>query len=479
MGFYAFLFTDLTGVAELGAIAGTGMWIALAANLTVLPAVLTVLPPGPPSRRRAARATRNTSWPLRHPRLILGATAVLTVGAGLLLPRVEFDANPLRVRDPAAESVQAFRDLLADGAALPWNVHVLAADSTDAARVGAQLEELASVKETITLADWIPADQDEKLERLYDAALLLLPSLEGEVLPPADPQEGLAAARDLEAGLGQLETQSDPELVAAAGRLRAALAPLLTSPDGLALLEAGLLDSWPAQLARLRTGLAAGAVSEDNLPASIRAQAIAADGRVRVEVVPAEDLDETEALERYVHAVREAAPDAFGEGIVIYEIARTVVRAFQRALLLAGVGIAVVLLLVWRNLRDAALVAGTLGLAALLTAAGTVLMGLPLHFANVIVIPLLLGMGVDSGIHLVYRARAGALPGHDLLQTTTAQAVLLSAATTAASFGTLGFSSHLGMAGLGQLLALGIAAILLCNLGVLPVLVQLVDHRTP
>jgi hopanoid biosynthesis associated RND transporter like protein HpnN len=479
IGFYAFLFTDLTGVAELGAIAGTGMWIALAANLTVLPAVLTLLPAAPPSRPRRPGAEASPSWTLRHPRLVLGATVVLALGAGLLLPRVEFDANPLSVRDPAAESVQAFRDLLADGAALPWNVHVLAADSADAARVGARLEELAVVEETITLSDWIPKDQDEKLERLFDAALLLLPSLEGEALPAADDEDPVAATRALEEGLGQLESQSDPELVAAASRLRSALGPLAASPKGLALLASGLLDSWPSQLARLRAGLGAGPVSEQTLPPSLRAQVIAADGRVRVEVVPAEDLDDTEALERYVHAVREAAPDAFGEGIVIYEIARTVVRAFQQALLLAGLGISVVLLLVWRNLRDAALVAGTLGLAALLTAAGTVVMGLPLHFANVIVIPLLLGIGGDSGIHLVYRARAGTLPSHDLLRTTTAQAVLLSAATTAASFGTLGFSSHLGMAGLGQLLALGIAAILLCNLGVLPVLVQAVDRRNP
>jgi predicted RND superfamily exporter protein len=135
------------------------------------------------------------------------------------------------------------------------------------------------------------------------------------------------------------------------------------------------------------------------------------------------------------------------------------------------------LLALWRNLLDAALVALPLGLAALFTAALSVLAGIPLNFANVIVIPLLLGMGVDTGIHLVHRMRGASLPGGNLLRTSTARAVLLSALTTTASFGTLAFSSHPGMASLGQLLAVGIALILLCNLVLLPALVALRDAR--
>ena len=108
----------------------------------------------------------------------------------------------------------------------------------------------------------------------------------------------------------------------------------------------------------------------------------------------------------------------------------------------------------------------------LFTAAISVPLSVPFNFANVIVIPLLLGMGVDTGIHLVHRYRTDKLPDGNLLRTSTASAVVLSALTTTASFGTLGMSSHLGMASLGQLLALGIALILLCNLVVLPALVR-------
>jgi len=109
--------------------------------------------------------------------------------------------------------------------------------------------------------------------------------------------------------------------------------------------------------------------------------------------------------------------------------------------------------------------------ATLFTVAAAVLLGVPFNFANVIVIPLLLGLGVDTGIHLVQRARAEAPADGNLLATSTSRAVLLSALTTLASFGTLGFSSHGGMASLGQLLALGLAMIVAVNLILLPALV--------
>ena len=175
-------------------------------------------------------------------------------------------------------------------------------------------------------------------------------------------------------------------------------------------------------------------------------------------------------------AVYEIAPDAFGEGYVILESGRAVERALKQALLAAAIGIGLILLLLWRSFLDALLVAVPLALAGLFTAASTVLLATPFNFANVIVIPLVMGMGVDTGIHLVHRDRIAPLPDRNLLQTSTARAVLFSSLTTMASFGTLGFSTHTGMASLGRLLTLGIGLILLCNLVVLPALVSVVRH---
>jgi hopanoid biosynthesis associated RND transporter like protein HpnN len=484
IGFYAFLGTDFRGVAELGLIAGTGMAISLVSNLTLLPVLLALWTPQ--LRPSSSRPGGSAGWlglPLRRPWSVVAAAFGLAAGAAVLAPSVEFDANPLRVRDPSAQSVQAFDDLLADGLA-PWNVNVLAEDAAEADSLAERLEALPSVDHTQRLADFVPEAQSEKLALLDDAAFLLLPSLSSPVraVPPTQAQQ-IEALERLAASLAPLETARHAELARASSELRAALSAwLVRSADApeaaVAELERDLLGSLPHRLERLRWALTPTAVTVERLPEDLRRMAQTPDGRVRIEVFPSEDLNDPAALERYVESVLAVAPGSFGEGAVILEIGRTVVRAFREALAVAALGIALVLLVVWRNLRDSLLVAAPIGFAALLTAAATVLIGMPLNFANVIVIPLLLGMGVDTGIHLVHRVRGTLLPGKNLLRTTTARAVVLSALTTAASFGTLGFSTHRGMASLGQLLAIGIALILVANLIVLPALVVLADRRT-
>ena len=151
---------------------------------------------------------------------------------------------------------------------------------------------------------------------------------------------------------------------------------------------------------------------------------------------------------------------------------RAVVRALRQALLSAFVAVTLFLLLLWRRVDDTALVMIPLSLAAALTTAASVLLDIPFNFADVIVLPLLLGIGVDSGVHLVHRARLGR-GEENLLATSTARAVAVSALTTIASFGTLGFATHMGMATLGRLLTLGVGFTVLCNLIVLPALITL------
>jgi hypothetical protein len=123
--------------------------------------------------------------------------------------------------------------------------------------------------------------------------------------------------------------------------------------------------------------------------------------------------------------------------------------------------------------NDTVLVLFPLGLAAVLTVAAAVVFDIPFNFADVIVLPLLLGIGVDYGIHLVHRARVSGTRDQNLLATSTARAVVYSSLTTVASFGTMGLAAHLGLATLGQLLTLGVAITLACNLVVLPALIVL------
>jgi len=490
LGFYAFAPTEYVGVAELGIIAGSGMLVSLFTNMTLLPALIFW---GVPSA--AVRASRPSlprlsgllALPVRHARGVVAVTGLLAVAALTLLPRIHFDSNPLRVRDPSTDSVQVFNEMLADGDALPWNLNVLEPDLESGRVTARRLDALQSVDFALILDDFVPEEQAQKLEVLEDAAFVLLPTLVAtrtSTSPSVDEQ--LRALAELERSLAELEAAgTTPALAVAASRLRGSLEELRTRwsrngarrAEAIEALETALIGSLPEQLRILRGALEPSTVTLADLPDDLVERMTATDGRTRVEIFPAEDLNDQPALEAYVHTVQEVAPDAFGEGLVILETGRVVVRSLQQALATAAFLIAVLLVALWRNWVDALLVALPIALASLFTATSAVLLGVPFNFANVIVIPLLLGMGVDTGIHLVHRYRSEKLPGGNLLHTSTAGAVVLSSLTTAASFGTLGLSSHLGMASLGQLLTLGITLILVCNLVVLPALAR-VTGRT-
>lgn len=484
IGFYAFLPTDYAGVAELGLIAGTGMLISLVSNLTLLPALLCLMRSDPPPLSVADPRSwlgRLRSAPIRHARGVVAATALSAAGAAVLCAQLRFDPNPLRMRDPSAPSVQVFNELLADGTAFPWNVNVLAEDGREAEALAERLEALEHVDYTVSLHDYVPEEQEAKLEILADAQLLLGPAIEQQpTAPPPTHAEQARALEELRAALARVDAGAvGAGLAGAARRLEAALARFAggADADAVAGLEESLVGSLPERLRLLRTALGATRVGPEDLPDDLVERMVADDGRVRIEIFPKGDLNDNRALRSYVESVRRIEPSAFGEGVVILESGSAVTDAFREALVTASTLIFLLILALWRRLSTALLVVAPLALASLFTGAAAVLLGIPLNFANVIVIPLLLGMGVDSAIHLVHRFREGATGDRDVLGTSTAKAVLYSALTTIASFGTLGLSTHLGMASLGWLLTIGISMTLLCSLAILPALLTLLGAR--
>ena len=465
IGFFAFVPTAFTGVSELGLICGIAMFVSLVANLTLLPALLslypdpcTVPPPAPPAPQGN-----------RYRNLILAGCGAATVGAVIFLPAVQFDHNPLRLRDPATESVQSFERLLRDGTAFPWNMNSLADSPAAARHLSAQLEALPSVARTLTLQQLVPDEQAAKLALLENLELFF-----GTTLTPAAPRTNPAETR---AALSALLLQAQvPGTDHTRQRFADQLGRILDRADRTAAhnaLHTVLVVPLMQQLDRLRTAIQPTPITLDTLLAEpeLASQHITVDGRMRIEIYPAADLSDNAALKRFVLDVQSISPDAFGEAVVIYESGRIVVESFKRALLIAALAILLIIAALWRNIATVLLISIPIAFAALLTPVVGTLIGISLNFANVIVIPLLLGIGIDSSIHLVHRHHDTATTA--LLHTSTARAVVLSALTTLASFGTLAFTSHPGMSSLGQLLTLGIALMLLSNLLLLPRLITL------
>lgn len=476
-GFYVFIPTDYAGVSELGLISGTGMFISLIANLTVLPAMLRLAPmrPGTVAARKSVtqgRMARIFDAPARHPRTVRLCAAALFAGSILTLPQARFDFNPLELHDPTAESVTTLRDLLSDGGSSPWSLDVLVTNLAQARELAKRLGELPEVDDAITIDNYLPAEQDDKLAIVEEIAFFMGPPPAPEhTLPPPDEGERRAALGQFAAALsawlaeGGVATTIDPS----ARRLAMSLDRVAASGVPLDGLEQSLLASFPERLRRLHASLGVvDPITFEDLPESLVEREIATDGGISVHVFPREDIADNAALRRFVTAVRAVAPDAVGNPVSILESGDAVVRAFLQALASAIAVIAILLFVLLRRIVDTALVLVPLLLAASLTVAASVLLALPFNFANVIVLPLLLGIGVDSAIHLVHRHRSDPSEQGKLLRTSTARAVVVSALTTMCSFGSLVISTHRGTASMGELLMIGIGFTLICTLVVLP-----------
>ncbi len=470
IGFFAFFPTSYRGLSELGVISGAGMFIALFASFTVLPALLTLLPLKTRSDLGAALEVPSQSalqrYAAGHAKTICWGALILAAGAALVVPGAWFDDDPLNLRDAESPSVATFVEILNEPGARAYRAEVLAPDAVAAEALAADLAALSQVKAAVTLGSLVPDDQETKLDLVDDMALFLGPALTAPAAAPPAAAAQLAALEALKAAL----QQAKGPLTAPAARLRLALQGLdLGDPAAVARLEALLLAGLPDQLDRLSLALEADIVGPEDLPADLAARYLAPDGRAVIEVLPAADLRDQQARFDFVAAVQDLAPGATGAPVIIAEAGQAVVRAFIEATAYALVAILVLLLVMLRSLRDSLLVMAPLILAALTTVAGAVLLGVPFNFANVIVLPLLLGLGIASGIHLVLRARQ-THSTRQVMATSTPRAVLLSALTTIGSFGSLGLSGHPGTASMGVLLTVAIAMPLLATLVVLPAL---------
>jgi uncharacterized protein len=475
-GFYAFIPPTFSGVSELGLIAGTGVLFGLFVSVTLLPALVAWWDEPRATGRAATWLDPRFLVPLsRRPRLVLGGAAVALFAAFTLLPRVTFDSNPIHLRDPESESVSTLLELAADGDAPLLNLVAVAPDRATANRWAGALRALSEVRSVATPDALVPAEQAQKLGLLDDLELLMGADFARLVRAPADTQA-------LSAALAELETAS--ATVPAADAVRAAVVELRarlatgTPADrdaALRALDESLTQTLPRELARLAAALHAEELERDDLPEALAARWVTGDGRELVEIAPVEDVSDNAAARRFIDAVRGVVPTATGLPVVYQEASATVVGAFERALTYAFIMVAAIIWLVLRSVKDVLLVLAPIALASLLTAALTVVAGMPFNYANIIALPLLVGIGVDNGIHVVHRMRAEGAAR--LFETSTMRAVLASGLTTVASFGNLAFSSHAGTASMGILLALGLAASMTATLVVLPAWLELRSAR--
>jgi hopanoid biosynthesis associated RND transporter like protein HpnN len=431
------------------------MIIAFATTVTLLPALLAVFkPPGEPEPiGYAALAPVDRFLEMQHKRVV-GATLAVAILGLPLLAGLRFNFNPLDLRSRDTESVATLLDLMADPDTSPNTLDILESNAARASTLAERLRQLPEVAHVVTLQSFIPKDQDEKLAIIDDASFFLRNTLNPDQVEqkptPADTLSAIdTTARDLS---GATPDSDNSPAAIQSRRLAGLLAALAKRPqaardDAERVLVAPLVTT----LRQVRSLLTAEPVTIETLPQSLTRRWVSADGLNRVEVAPSGDGNDNETLERFVAAVRNVAPDAAGKPVFVIEAAATIVRAFIQAAIWSVASIALILFITLRRWSHVALTLVPLLVAIVVTLEVCVLIGLQLNFANIIALPLLLGVGVAFKIYYIMAWRAGE---RNFLQSSLTRAVIYSACTTATAFGSLWFSHHPGTSSMGKLMAL-------------------------
>lgn len=470
VGFFSFLPTDYTGVAELGLVAGLGMIVAFCASITLLPALLMVLAPSGEVEEVGFTALAPIDrFLVTNRALVLRVAAIAGVICLILTMFLRFDSNPLDLRSKRAESVATLFDMMNNPQTSPNTINVLAPSLSAANQLADRLNKLPSVAQALTLSTFVPDDQDKKLALISDAGNLLDPTLNPFEVKPAPSDADLVA--NFKAIAAKLRDAADDSHDASATHARVlagALDALADGPkDNRDRATEAVVPGLKTMLRQLSNALTPSRVTLASLPPQMKRDWIAPDGTARIQVFPKDTSNDTRILSAFSDDVQKIAPDATGAPISVRESGRTIVGAFTKAGILSFFAILILLALVLRRVSDVATTLAPLILAGLLTVGSCVVLNLQLNFANIIALPLLLGIGVAFNIYFTVAWRAGA---RNFLQSSLTRAVIFSAATTASGFGTLWLSRHPGTASMGELLMISLFWTLATTLFVSPAL---------
>ena len=468
------------GIEELGIAAAIGLILTLGAALSVGPAVLALFGPSIQKTRQGFPGLSSLiRTGTRHPAKVLVGAVIVSLFLGVLAFRTPFDFSLLNLLPEDAESARLMKEMV-DKRELSADAIVSVAESLEEARQREDaFRELSSVHRAVSAATFLPPDQEARLQKIR----FIHETLEGtrarvEALRGPPPSLSEAVAR-LETGVERLsELMFSAGLSQGVDHLETGLEALedlqeqLKTPEGQARAEKGLgrlnaqLDPLRTLPQRLASVVAAGPLRPEELPTNLRTRFVSQTGRFAVYATPKQSIWEREALGEFLEETREVDPDLTGFPATFYENSGLIQTAFAKAAVYASLAVFFLLFLDFRRLGCVFLAALPVACGGIWMLGGMYTVGLPYNLANIVGLPLIIGVGIDNGVHLLHRY----LQERNVTTAAvrTGGAVVLSSLTTMVGFGSLALASHRGYSSLGRILFLGVGACLMSAIVVLP-----------
>jgi hypothetical protein len=420
---------------------------------------------------------------------VVAATVCLSLVCLYPTLKMRFDYNLMNLQAKGLQSVEYAYKLMRSKENSGYFAVVSARDRAEAKLLTERLERLPSVDHVVSLASLVPDQQEAKLAELaglkqvmdqvrpvpYEENLqpMALPAvfenfrdrveklkiaLEGRKAPEAKPVGAFLAT--LDAFFKTLEKEKDKN---ALGMLRE--------------FQGGMFSELPAKLGMMKESLEAGRVNEADVPAQLKQRFVGKTGKLLLQVAPKKEIFEREPLQEFVGQVKSVVSNATGEPVMVYSSLTVLRDAYLKAFGYAFIGIAVILLINFKSIRFALIGTLPLGAGLLLMVGGMWLAGVSFNSANIIVLPLILGVGIDSAIYIINRYRQGTETPAQVAFSSAGIGVFLNALTILFSFGALMVAHHQGVFSIGAVMSLGMVASVAVFLAFLPALLTLWGKR--
>ncbi|MBA7485357.1 hypothetical protein ES707_20902 [subsurface metagenome] len=473
--------TEFTGVAELGVIAGGGILLCCVAAIMVLPAMIHLSDKDHSGRLLPAPLDIH-GWmrPLfARPSLLFAVTMIGTVVVSLGMGRLWYDHNLLNLQPEGLESVELEKKLLTEGDQSVWFALSITDNREQLLARKEKFLEKPSVERVVDIVSTLPVGNQQKrqsIERIY-SRLAGLPERQPQIPvdPPAD--LGIVLAR-VQTALGDSDRANRTRYQLDQVRDSLRQMPLSECYSRLSYYQERMAGDLLSRLYTLRSIANPEPPSLDDLPEGLVSRFVApTSGRCLLKIYSKADIWDMEAMEKFVADVRDVDPDATGNPLQTYEASRQMKRSYEQAAWYALAAILGVLYVDFRSLRHTLLALIPLGLGMLQMFGMMGLLNIPLNPANMIVLPLILGIGIDDGVHVIHDFRRQ--KGRYHMSPSTASAVLITSLTTMVGFGSLMIANHRGLQSLGRVLTIGVSCCLFTSLVMLPAILTWMTRNRP
>lgn len=483
IAFGAMAFTDFIGIAELGVIAAGGILLCFFAMVLTFPACISLeerwLKPKYIKRRYVdLRENLLERFYSHYYLIIFGSLAVLLVSAWAS-QSLRFDYNLLHMQAEGIEAVRYEMKILDHAQRASWNAAIISETREEAQAKYERLKTMTSVGKVESLFEAVPEEQEKKMELIADYA----PEIDGYRVAVTDEPFSLdrlsATMKKIRFKLRKKEKSGPTDEVAEASEWVARFQKDLENTDAttaterLSVFSKMLFEDYRGRIADLQAAAHPSEVKIDGLPRDLKNRFISDDGRYLTLVYPSINIWEREEMETFLDEMRRIDPDVTGNAVHMYESSRLMIDGYVRGGIYALVAIFLYLLFSLRNLNTTLLVLVPTLAGAVLTLGLMVLYNVNFNMANLVILPLILGIGVVDGVHIVHRYRETPDQGGNVISKSTGMSVVLTSLTTIIGFGSLMVAEHQGVYSVGQVLSLGVGSCMFTSITLLPALMKL------